>query len=183
MKFDRTKFFDGYRAQFGPLKQSQVDGLSFLLDRIEESDLILPQTAYVLASIMHETALTYQPIAEYGKGKGKAYGKPDSATGQVYYGRGFVQITWKRNYQTFTDLLGIDLVREADKALDPAVSWQIALTGMQQGLFTGKALSDYISADTISYRNARRVINGLDRADLIASYSEKFETILKDALC
>lgn len=183
MKFHRTKFFDAYRSAFGPLNQQQVDGLNFLLDRIEESNLLLPQAAYVLATILHETALTYQPIAEYGKGKGKAYGKPDPHTGQVYYGRGYVQLTWRRNSETFGKMLDIDLLNNPDLALDPAISWQITLKGMTEGLFTGKALDDYITKDKKQYRSARRIINGLDRADLIAGYAEKFEAILKESLC
>ena len=39
-----------------------------------------------------------QPIEEYGKGSTAAYGQPDPETGQTYYGRGFVQLTWRDNY-------------------------------------------------------------------------------------
>ena len=46
------------------------------------------------------------------------YGKADPTTGQVYYGRGFVQLTWERNYETMSDLLGIDFVHHPDLALE-----------------------------------------------------------------
>jgi hypothetical protein len=55
--------------------------------------------AYVLATVYHETASTMEPIEEYGKGAGHSYGEPDPETGQVYDGRGYVQLTWKDNYQ------------------------------------------------------------------------------------
>jgi len=45
----------------------------------------------------------FKTLREYGKGKGRAYGKPDKITGLVYYGRGIFQNTWKKGYQDFTD--------------------------------------------------------------------------------
>ncbi|MEE4406756.1 hypothetical protein [Enterobacter mori] len=59
--------------------------------------------AYVLATTYHETAFTMQPIEEYGKGAGHPYGEPDPETGLAYYGRGYVQLIWKDNYQKVQD--------------------------------------------------------------------------------
>ena len=70
------------------------------------------------ATTYHETDQHMQPINEYGKGRGMPYGKADPTTGQVYYGRGFVQLTWERNYETMSDLLGIDFVHHPDLALE-----------------------------------------------------------------
>jgi len=51
-------------------------------------------------------------------------------------------------------------------------------TGMYQGLFTGRKLADYVTASATDYPHARRIINGMDRAQLIASYAEDFEKVL-----
>jgi putative chitinase len=47
-------------------------------------------------------------------------------------------------------------------------------TGMMDGSFTGKKLSDYFNPTTASWTSARRIINGLDKAQLIASYGSRY---------
>lgn len=177
----RDVFFQGYRAAFGALKQEQVDGLTALLDGIDGDTRIrnVRDAAYMLATVKHECADTFKPIAEYGKGKGHPYGKPDPTTRQTYYGRGYVQLTWKRNYEVFGSRLDVDLVNEPGIAMRPDVAYQIMSLGMSEGLFTGKKLATYITDEWADYRNCRRIINGLDRADLIAGYAVQFEKILR----
>jgi putative chitinase len=185
MEIDATKFFDGVRQAFGALNQTQVDGLNALLteinaDAAEQSDP-LPWFAYMLATTYHETGHTFQPIEEYGKGKGHPYGVPDPETGQTYYGRGYVQLTWKANYAKFGVMLNEDLLNHPELAMVPENAYLIMSVGMIDGSFTGKKLSDYLYGDVKDYVNARRIINGLDRADLIAGYAESFEAILTAA--
>ena len=91
---DRTKFFKDY--PFRPLKQSQVDNLNFILNKLDASEVILrlSEYAYVLATIRHETANTFAPVTEMGSQKylrSKQY--------YPYIGRGYVQLTWKWNYE------------------------------------------------------------------------------------
>jgi len=184
VKFAPDQFFASYRDAFGPLSQGQVDGLNALLNS-SGSDASITDVrwlAYMLATTYHETAQTFQPIEEIGKGRGRPYGTPDATTGQTYYGRGFVQLTWKRNYQTFTDLLGVDLVNQPELALEPDTAYKIMSVGMAKGLFTGKKLPDYINDQQCDYVNARRIINALDKADQIAGYAQKFEAMLKGSL-
>lgn len=50
---------------------------------------------------------------------------------------------------------------------------------MKEGIFTGKKLSDYISAAGIDYVEARKIINGSDQQQLIVGYARKFESILR----
>lgn len=134
--------------------------------------------AYLLATIRHETAFTFAPIEEIGHGAGLPYGAPDAHTGLVYYGRGYVQLTWWGNYQHFGDVLGVDLQRNPALALDPATSYRIASLGMRRGMFTGVGLGRYINDQGCDYMNARRVINGTDKAELIAGYAVAFEKSL-----
>jgi predicted chitinase len=134
--------------------------------------------AYVLATVRHETGFTYAPVQESGLGAGHPYGIPDPATGQTYYGRGYVQITWKNNYEAFSDLPVTDLVLHPELALDPPTSYQIASLGMRLGKFTGVGLQNFIHDDTVDYVNARKIINGLDQAETIAQYAQQFAQIL-----
>src|SRR6185369_17418114 len=101
MNIDRDKFLFIYEQQdFKTLKDPAQAGLVALLEFIEADELIerLEWAAYMLATVFHECAGTWQPIEEYGKGKGLKYGTPDTRTGQVYYGRGYTQNTWYDNY-------------------------------------------------------------------------------------
>lgn len=167
-----TDFFASVRKDFGPLKQSQVDGFNVLLSATK--DLSLQHRAYVLATAWHETAFTVQPIAEYGKGKGKKYGKAD-VTGKAPYGRGYVQLTWRENYVNADKKLGLKgaLAANYDLAMEPDIAAKVITRGMVEGWFTGKKLADYTD-----YRNMRRIVNGTDRAADIAGYAALFEKAL-----
>lgn len=140
--------------------------------------------AYVLATLYHETATSMRPIEEYGKGAGRPYGEADKETGQAYYGRGYVQLTWRENYEKASHLCfdpqlvqgEVDFVTAPDRMLVPFYAAQAALFGMSHGWFTGKSLADYDRPDgSYDYINARRIINGTDRAELIAGYARQFE--------
>jgi putative chitinase len=178
MKINRKFFYDHVKRNLfrGTLKQSQVDGINHFFDywdaRPELNDL--RWLAYILATTYHETDQTFKPIEEYGKGKNLAYGKPDPTTGKVYYGRGFVQLTWKSNYDVFTKILKKDLTNRPELALDLTIATEITFYGMTKGSFTGKKLSDYFNTKTEDWVNARRIINGTDKAVNIANYAKDF---------
>lgn len=180
---NKDKFIFLYSNVFGTLEPLKESGLRFLLGSIEtDADLLdICQQAYLLATTKHETAGTWQPIAEYGKGKGRPYGKPDAKTGKTYYGRGYVQLTWKENYAEMGRILNIDLVNNPDLAMEPQTAYQIISYGMRHGTFTGKKLSDYVYDDFRDYINARRIINGTDCAELIAGYAKMIEQILMES--
>src|SRR5258706_14238835 len=98
---NRKFFFDYVRSHLfdGKLNQKQVAGANAILSEwdaryAKKDDRWL---AYMFATTHHKTDLTIQPIAEYGKGKGFEYGKPDSLRRQPYHGRRVVQFTWKSN--------------------------------------------------------------------------------------
>jgi hypothetical protein len=151
--------------------------LSFISEDIAFTDQ--RQVAYVLATVRWETRYTYKPIAENGNGAGRPYGIPDPETGQVYYGRGYCQITWKSNYERFSKVVGYDLVAQPDLALEPSVAYRILSVGMREGLFTGKKLDDYINDAGANYVDARRIINDQDHAQTIAGFAERFYMILQ----
>ena len=65
--------------------------------------------------------------------------------------------------------------------MEPDTAYRIMSLGMYQGFFTGRKLSDYINDTKKDYVNARRIINGTDRAQ-IADYATSFEQVLTDSL-
>jgi len=175
---DRKFFFDQARTTLfeGKLRAAQVVGCEAILDRWEEyhargDDRWL---AYMLATCHHETDRKFQPIREYGRGKGKKYGIPDPENGHVYYGRGFSQISWKDNYRRLGKALKVDLVNNPDLALDLEVSVGILFVGMIRGMFTGRSLVHYFSDGKDDWKGARRIVNGTDKASLIAEYGKRY---------
>lgn len=132
--------------------------------------------AYILATAWHESRM--EPVRECFAQtdaaarqcvQGSSYGH--EINGQVYYGRGLVQLTWLSNYEKMSDFLGIDLVNAPDLALEPKRAAEILVYGMMNGSFTGKRLSQYINSSTTNFYDARRVVNGTDKANLIAEYA------------
>lgn len=159
-------FFDDVRNSLfgGKLSQGQVEGMENI---INYSTVSLDQLAYVLATVKWETAHTMQPIKEYGS---TAYLK--SKPYWPYYGRGLVQLTWRDNYAKY------GLEKTPDKALEWESSLFVLFDGMTKGLFTGKKLDDYINDNKRDYINARRIINGTDRAKEIAQIADAYRTAL-----
>lgn len=181
---DRKIFYNDIRdSLFHVLTQNQVDGTNAILDEWEK-DRAADDTrwlAYVLATAYHETAHTMEPIEEYGKGHGQLYGLPDAETKAAYYGRGYCQLTWRANYKRASDACGVDLVLHPELALNPPIAAEIICDGMKGGWFTGKKLSDYFNDTKDDPVGARRIINGTDRAELVASYYRCFANALTEA--
>jgi len=75
--------------------------------------------------------------------------------------------------------LRVDLVWMPDLAMGVATSSHILITGMVDGDFTGKKLSDYFTAEKEDPEGARRIVNGTDKASLIAGYYKNFLDSLK----
>ncbi len=162
-----ASFYDIVRPALfgGALSQDQVDGIERINAGLTSD--IVEFDAYTLATAYKETGRVMQPIREIGLGRGRAYGT-------TYYGRGLVQITWLSNYARFGKILGINLTKDPDLALDWQYALPILIDGMTQGLFTGRKLSDYFSAGKADPYNARRIVNGLDCTAEIEGYYNTF---------
>lgn len=184
-KINRKFFFEHVRnSLFGKsLTQKQVDGMTAILDEWEAKHTKKDDRwlAYMMATVYHETDQKFQGIEEYGpdsyfkKYDGrKDLGNSEPGDGLRFKGRGFVQITGRLNYTKFSKILGIDLVDNPKLALDLENCVKILFYGMTNGTFTGKKLSDYFSATAEEWVNARRIINRLDKANLIADEAKKF---------
>lgn len=189
---NRAVFFDAIRPLFGGLSTDQVRGLEILLAAVD--GLPVRHQAYVLATAYHETAATMQPVREtlattdaeaarrleraWKAGKlswvKTPYWRADN--GKYWIGRGYVQLTHKVNYERAGKRMGIDLVADPSAAMSPMLAARIIVQGMSEGWFTGVKMSD-----CATYRDMRKVVNGMDRADMIAGYAAKFETALLEA--
>jgi hypothetical protein len=130
------------------------------------------QIAYVLATVKWETAQTFKPVKE-------AFWKNEEWRRKKlryfpYYGRGYVQLTWKNNYEKYSKILGIDLVNNPDLAMKENIALFILVHGFKTGAFTGRKITDYIDSDKTDFINARRNINGRDHAHEIANFAKQY---------
>lgn len=178
-------------SSFGKLTSNKEEGLRFLIGKVVCDSRIndIRQAAYFLATIKHETAHTWRPIEESeGSYRGRPYADPMEITldngqsaSRTYIGRGYVQITWKKNYESLGKKVGLgnQLAQNPELALLPNTAYEIAVLGMKDGLFTGKKLSSYIAGVQCDYLNARRIINGTDQAIRIKRYAIVLEHFLR----
>lgn len=209
MQIERRKFFAAVRVSLfgGTLYQGQVDGIEAILDEWEARRLVDPRhLAYMFATVYHEVARSMQPIREWGDaryffrlydidgerpGTARHLGNLQPGDGARFCGRGFVQLTGRRNYRRMTDLLamprfGLDLVAKPDAALQLDVATAILFEGMLDaesgfGDFTGLALDDFFDATRDDPVGARQIINGRDRAELVAGYHRRFLAAVQGA--
>lgn len=200
MPIDRKVFFDRVRVSLfaGKLLMNRVGGLTHLLDAWEmrHAGQDLRWLAYALATAYHETGFTMQPVSEQGGtvylsymydpqspnpkrvALAKANGNINPGDGVRYCGRGYVQLTWANNYKRLGDLIGIDLLGHPERALEPEIAARILFEGMIGGWFSGVGLGRYFNTKSTDWKNARRIINGLDCADKIAGYAKAFYSAL-----
>jgi len=169
----RKTFFDHIREHLfdGFMSGSQVSGVSNILDEWERRGLPdMRWLAYMLATVFHETGKAMQPIREGG---GDSYLK--SKPYFPWYGRGLIQCTWETNFAKF-----------GCANPDDMLTWPFALRamfdGMIDGIFTGRKLGQYFSATVDDPFGARHIINGTDKAGLIAGYHAAFLAAIKDDL-
>lgn len=93
--------------------------------------------------------------------------------GWIYRGHGLVHITGRENFARAGKKLGVDLLKDPRRALNPTVAARILVLGMDEGWFTGKKLSDFTR-----FEDMRRVVNGTDQAERIAGYARTFDKAL-----
>ena len=109
----------------------------------------------------------------------KKNGNINPGDGIKYCGKGLVQLTWRFNYRRMGQLLKLPLEDNPDLAMKPDVAVKIMFEGMLRaesfrGDFTGKSLEDYFNSKTTDWINARRIINGTDKASEIANIAKFF---------
>ncbi|WP_448664845.1 hypothetical protein ACG3SL_09285 [Sphingomonas sp. CJ20] len=180
---DIPKFLTAVRASFGKLEQSQVDGFGAVLTACEGEPL--SYAAYILATAWHETNATMQPVRE-------AYWLSENwrRTHLRYfpwYGRGYVQLTWKSGYERADRKLGLGgaLIADPDLAMRPDIAAKVIRRGMDEGWFADRSLDDTLpahgAASFAAFAASRPIVNGHDKADLIAGYAVTLQAALEKA--
>lgn len=139
------------------------------------------QIAYILATAQHESHLG-ELMVELASGAAyenrRDLGNTQPGDGKRFKGRGFVQITGRKNYTDWSNRLGVDLVSNPEQAAAGDIAAKILVQGMRDGTFTGLKLGNFISSTKRDFVNARKIINGMDRAKQIAAYAEQFFQVL-----
>lgn len=207
MAINRTVFYTIVRQNpfGGTLTQQNVDGTNAILEAWEKSPYSsqpIDGLGYILATCFGETGTMKWDVreipakghtresyfeAKYGNTTaiGKRLGNSMPGDGGKFYGRGPCQITGRANYTKFAALLGVDLVKSPDLALRKDIAAQIILHGMYRGLFTGRKLADYFDGKPADFNEmkrrrvqARRIINGQDKAETFARVAAAFSMAL-----
>lgn len=191
---NRAAFFDKIREPLfgGSLRPVQVEHIEAILDAATAARWPLAYVAYGLATAYHETA---QFVHLHEKG-GPAYfkrmyditgdrpkaalrnGNINPGDGAKFFGRGYVHLTWRANYRRAGQKIGIDLERDPEAAALPSNAARIMIEGMQEGWFTGMTCRHFLDRAEPNYIGARSIINGTDRASMIAGYARAFERAL-----
>lgn len=157
--------------------------------------------AYVLGTAFHETAQKMYPVREglkdndadsiayleaahKKKGSGPVYWRDTPS----YFGRGYVQITWDWNYQQADEQLGRTKMPASQRfltnpslALEVDHSTMITWDGMIDGWFSQSncLLRYFLPGRKPKWKDARRIINGWDKWETIASYSDTFLKLIE----
>lgn len=169
----------------GSLNATQVESLNFLVQRCETFKLTYPETAYVLATAYHETGYVQNGVMNRDMLPVKERGSDKYLRSKKYYphiGYGYVQLTWEDNYRRVGELIGVDLLKYPEKALEPYNASTILIKGMVFGWFTGVGFHRKCPVyryNHASYVRARKIVNGTDKASLIADYAMVFEKALR----
>lgn len=177
----------------GKLNQDQVDGINSIISVATGSEFNVTDKrvlAYMLATSFWETGRTMQAVMEKGGSSyfhrmydkngsrphvAKRLGNTRDGDGIKFAGRGHVQLTGRTNYEKMSKYLGLDLISNPDLLLDMTPSARVLVHGMLTGIFTGVGVTKFINKDKADYVNARRVINGTDKATVIAKIAKDFE--------
>lgn len=181
-------FFDHIRKPlFGRMSATQVSGHEDIINAMKKHNVPVSWAAYILATAYHETAKKMQPVRE-GLNASDRWRKANLRY-YPWYGRGHVQLTWRENYVKADQKLGLggELVKNADLALEPEISAEVLVVGSLEGWFSGdkkgrhtleRHLPNRNKATRTQFRNARRIINLLDKADLIAGHALTYQDAL-----
>jgi predicted chitinase len=122
------------------------------------------EMAAFLANIAHESD-ELKAVREYNQANHDKYCSLEAgqtcATGQQYYGRGPIQLSWNYQYLAAGRAIGIDLWADPDRvARDPKVAWQTALWYWMNQIGPGTMTPHRAMVDGAGFGETIRSING-----------------------
>jgi len=172
-----TKFENSLRKIFeyakNDSKVTSISDLAYLLATAKsesdyslerwEADYLCGKTGVAYNGKPCEKALNYYRSTTGGKKNYYTLGTDKN--GLPYFGRGLIQLTGKANYKSYGDLIGVDLVNDGDKALEPKNSYTIAITFLNKkrgGIYAknGVNRSTFDIARDGNLTLARKSVNG-----------------------
>ncbi|QNA87781.1 hypothetical protein G4G28_03580 [Massilia sp. Dwa41.01b] len=207
---DKDKFYERCKPAFPKhvFSGKSREGFEHIFGYWEKTEHTDPRwLAYILGTAYRETAGMMQPVRE-GLCKSDAcsiravtqlvnkrnvernikkkklmanYALPDEH-GRSYFGRGYVQLSLKENYQTMSKTMGWkdELVGNPGLVLDPERSVAILVEGMTRGLFTKRALKDDFNEHREDWITARKIVNPYSsRAEITAAHGKAFYACLQ----
>ncbi|CAA9328454.1 MAG: GH19 [uncultured Gemmatimonadetes bacterium] len=165
-----------YEFRRGHRAENEARSVEAIGAAAHDLGLSRPQLAYVLATAEHESD-RFATLEEYASGaayEGRSdLGNTQPGDGPRFKGRGYVQLTGRNHYRQYARLSGIHLELLPPVLTNwPALSAWVLVDGMWRGAYTGGRLDGFVSSGRTDFHNARRVVNGLDRADRIAARAE-----------
>jgi putative chitinase len=174
LKFESkvARYINACEKAFGKMDKLQRESIEEIIRAFDKyGDRDLNKLAYILGTTRHESR--FKPIEERRASSSQTdvYNRQNKYWYTGYYGRGFVQLTWERNYQKMSDLLNVNFVANPSLALEPKYAARILVQGMMKGSFTRKKLDTYINDQGQDFYNARKTVNGTDRAGRIEGYT------------
>ncbi|HEY9028412.1 MAG TPA: glycoside hydrolase [Burkholderiaceae bacterium] len=160
----------------GEIQVTEYDGDQFIVStdgKIKNKPNLV--NSHITSSM--GTAPTLQAVRAYKDAAGDEH---------VYYGRGYVQLTWWSNYATAGPLLGLPaafFLQDPEQALEASYAYKLMSLCMRTGAgFANKhKFENYFSGHDREYQRARAMVNGTDHAAEIANIARDFEDILWDA--
>jgi putative chitinase len=188
------KFYESVRQGIlGPtLSPDEVSGCTAILDAFEGHPVA--DVSYALGTAFLETGGTMQPIQEYGgpkyyhkmydimgarPAKARELGNIHPGDGILFPGRGFPQVTGRKNYTLAEKIFGIPFSTQPELMLKSEPAAKVMQHFMKLGLFTGRKLADTLPrsgpATLGQFTASRPIINGRDRAADVARFAMSFQ--------
>jgi hypothetical protein len=90
--------------------------------------------------------------------KGASYGKKDEC-GRAYFGRGFVQLTKRKNYETVGEKLHIPLSEHPNLAYEQPFAIIMLVDGVKGRWYAGQPLNTYLNDNVSDWVLARESVN------------------------
>jgi|GEM_PF-787008 len=168
-----AKVLGGSDGAFSTSSANGAKHIPLILSALKEEGITDPnQVAYVLATVHRETS-----FVNFEEGATRL----ESSGGSQYWGRGYVQLTHKANYQAATAYLkskgmNVDLVANPELAKRPDIAAKILAHGMKTGKLFGDGtnLNSCAGGGRVDWVKCRRIVNDGAQAESIAQAAKVY---------
>jgi len=144
-----------YRAAMCPMANVERNW-PFIVDALIDAGIDSPMVQVAAAATVAVETGSFTPIKERHASRERQpalWAIQEKYWGDGFMGRGFIQLTHRRNYEFFGAKLGVDLVNEPDSAMDPCIAARVLAE-----YFKENHVDD--AANAKDWRRVRRLVNG-----------------------